>query len=140
MFVRIVGAVGVGSAVGILMIGATVARRYDKPGSAWFTGYTTLVGVGLGAVSVGVSTGLVPVTDFQGLVGRYLALVWILPAGLWAVFALRYTGRFVSLTLETSILIGLHSSFLFYSSCSLMRRTCRWRSSGYSESLPVITH
>jgi signal transduction histidine kinase len=106
MLVRIVGAVGVGSAVGILMSGATVARRYDKPGSTCFAGYTALVGLGLGVVSVGVFTGFVPVTDFGGAVGRWLALVWILPTGLWAVFALRYTGRFISLTLKTALLVA----------------------------------
>lgn len=106
MLVEIVGVVGISSAVGILAVSAAVARRYDKPGAEWFTGYTTLVGVGLGVVSVGVFTGLIPVTDFGGLVGRWLALVWILPVGLWAMFALRYTGRFVSLTLKTSLLVG----------------------------------
>jgi signal transduction histidine kinase len=106
MLVRIVGALGISSAAGLLAISATVARRYDEPGAAWFTGYTALVGVGLGALSVGVVTGFVPVTDFTGAVGRWLAFVWILPVGLWAMFALRYTGRFVSLTLKTSILVA----------------------------------
>ena len=106
MLVEIVGALGISSAAGLLAISATVARRYDKPGAAWFTGYTALVGVGLGALSAGVVTGFVPVTDFTGVVGRWLAFVWILPVGLWAMFALRYTGRFVSLTRKTSILVA----------------------------------
>jgi len=106
MLVGIIGAVGIGSAVGILAVSAIVALRYDRPGAAWFTGYTALVGGGLGLVSVGVLTGFVPVADFTGLVGQWLALVWILPAALWAVFALRYTGRFVPLTLKTSVLVA----------------------------------
>ncbi|WP_254840107.1 sensor histidine kinase [Natronomonas marina] len=106
MLVKIVGAQGISSAAGLLAISATVARRYDKPGAAWFSGYTALVGVGLGVLSVGVLTGFAPVTDFTGQVGQWLAFVWILPVGLWAMFALRYTGRPVSLTLKTSILVA----------------------------------
>ena len=106
MLVGTVGSVGLGSAAGILVISATVARRYDNPGDGWFTGYTALVGVCLGLVSVGVLSDFIPVTDFGGIVGRWLALVWLLPVGLWALFSLRYTGRFVSLTLKTSILVA----------------------------------
>ena len=106
MLVGIAAAICIGSAVGILAISATVTHRYNEPGAAWFTGYTTLVGVSLGLVSVGILTGIIPVTDFTGLVGRWLALVWILPAALWAMFALRYTGRFVPLSLKTSALIA----------------------------------
>lgn len=106
MLVELVAAIGIGSAAGILAVSATVARRYDRPGATWFTGYTTLVGVGLGLVSVGILTGFLPVTDFTGSVGQWLALVWILPAAMWAVFALRYTGRFVPLTPKTSALVA----------------------------------
>jgi signal transduction histidine kinase len=106
MLVGIVAAVGIGAAAGILIIGATVARRYNKPGVTWFTGYTTLVAVGIGMVSVGILIGFIPVTDFRGLVGRWLALVWILPAPVWAVFALHYTGRFVPLSLRTGVLVA----------------------------------
>jgi signal transduction histidine kinase len=96
----------VGSAAGLLSLSAVVARRYDKPGGVWFSGYTALVGVGLGLVSVGILTGRITVTGFSGAVGRWLALVWILPAGLWAMFVLHYTGRFVSLSLKTGSLIA----------------------------------
>jgi signal transduction histidine kinase len=106
MIVGVAPAVGVGCAVGIVGIGAAVARRYDEPGATWFTGYTTLVGAGLGLVSVAILTGSVPVADFTGELGRWLALVWILPAGLWGVFALRYTGRFVPLSLKTGVLVA----------------------------------
>jgi signal transduction histidine kinase len=106
MLVGIVAAIGVGGAAGILTIGATVVHRYNKPGVAWFTGYTTLVGVGIGVVSVGILVGFISVIDFRGLVGRWLALVWILPAPLWTVFALQYTGRFVSLSLRTGTLVA----------------------------------
>lgn len=106
MLVGIAAAICIGSAAGILAISSTVAYRYSEPGAMWFTGYTTLVGVSLGLVSVGILTGTISVTDFTGLVGRWLALVWILPAGLWAMFALRYTGRFVPLSLKTSALIA----------------------------------
>jgi len=106
MIVGIAAAIGLGCAVGIFAIGAAVARRYDDPGVAWFTGYTTLVGLGLGLVSFGILTGSVPVTDFKGVVGRWLAVVWILPAALWVLFALQYTGRFVSLSVKTSSLIA----------------------------------
>jgi hypothetical protein len=106
MLVGIAAAIGLGCAAGISAIGATVARRYDDPGIAWFTGYTTLVGIGLGLVSFGILTGRIPVTDFTGLVGRWLAAVWILPAALWVLFALQYTGRFVSLSVKTSSLIA----------------------------------
>ena len=106
MIVGIAAAICICSAAGILAISATVAYRYSEPGAVWLTGYTTLVGVGLGLVSAGILTGIIPVTDFTGLVGRWLALVWIVPVALWAVFALRYTGRFASLSLKTSVLIA----------------------------------
>ncbi len=106
MIVGIAAAICTGSAAAILAIGATVAYRYSEPGAAWLTGYTTLVGVSLGLVSGGILTGIIPVTDFTGVVGRWLALVWILPAALWALFALQYTGRFVPLSLETGALIA----------------------------------
>jgi len=106
MLVEIIGAAGVLSATGVLATSVTVARRHDKPGTLWFTGYSALFGVGFGLLSVGVLIGSVPVTDFTGAIGRWLALVWILPVGLWAMFALRYTGRFVSLTLKTSVLLA----------------------------------
>jgi signal transduction histidine kinase len=106
MLVGIAAAIGLGCAAGTVAIGATVARRYDDPGRAWFAGYTTLVGLGLGLVSFGILTGRIPVTDFTGVVGRWLAAVWILPAALWVLFALQYTGRFVPLSLETSSLIA----------------------------------
>jgi len=106
VIIGIAAAICILSAVGILAISATVAHRYSEPGVVWFTGYTTLVGVGLGLVSAGILTGIIPVTDFTGLVGRWLALVWIVPVGLWAMFTLRYTGRFVSLSLKTSALIA----------------------------------
>jgi len=113
MLVGIAAAIGLGCAAGILVIGATVARRYDDPGVAWFTGYATLVGLGLGLVSFGILTGSIPVTDFRGVVGRWLAAVWILPAALWVLFALQYTGRFVPLSLKTGSLIAL--PFLVFS-------------------------
>ena len=106
MLVGIAAAISIGNAVGISAISATVAHRYNEPGAAWFSGYTALIGVGLGLVSAGILTGFIPVTDFTGVVGRWLALVWILPTALWAMFALRYTGRFVPLSLETSVLIA----------------------------------
>ncbi|MDB9281296.1 ATP-binding protein [Halorubrum ezzemoulense] len=106
MIVGIAAAISIGNAVGISAISATVAHRYNEPGAAWFTGYTALIGVGLGLVSVGILTDLISVTDFGGAVGRWLAVVWILPAALWAMFALRYTGRFVSLSLKTGALIA----------------------------------
>jgi hypothetical protein len=107
MIVGVAAVIGIGCAAGLLTIGATVVRRYDEPGATWFTGYTMLVGVGLGLVSVGILTGFVQVTDFTGSVAAWLALVWILPAPLWAVFALRYTGRFVPLTLKTGALVAV---------------------------------
>ena len=106
MLVGIAAAISIGNAVGISAISATVAHRYNEPGAAWFTGYTALIGVSLGLVSAGILIGIIPVTDFTGLVGRWLALVWILPAALWAMFALQYTGRFVPLSLKTSALIA----------------------------------
>jgi hypothetical protein len=36
MLVGLVEAPGISSAPGLLAISATVARRYDKPGAAWF--------------------------------------------------------------------------------------------------------
>ena len=107
MLVGIAAAISIGNAVGISAISATVARRYNAPGAAWFTGYTALVGASLGLVSAGILIGSISVTDFTGLVGRWLALVWILPAALWALFALQYTGRFVSLSFKTGALILL---------------------------------
>jgi signal transduction histidine kinase len=107
MVVGIAAAGGIGGAVGLLAIGATVARRYDEPGTDWFVGYAALVGLGVGVVSAAVAAGYVPVTDFTGRVGRWLTLAWILPAGLWTMFALRYTGRFVGLTGRTAGLIVL---------------------------------
>ena len=106
MLVEVVATTGVGSAVGIIAIGATVARRYAVPGTAWFVGYVTLVGIGLGVISGGILVEAIPVTDFRGFFGQYLALVWILPATLWTMFALRYTGRFVPLTLKTGALVA----------------------------------
>jgi signal transduction histidine kinase len=106
MLVGITAAICIGSAAGILAISATVAHRYNEPGAAWFTGYTALVGLGLGLVSAGILTGLISVTDFSGAIGRWLALVWILPAALWLMFVLQYTGRFVSLSLKTGALIA----------------------------------
>ncbi|RXK47881.1 histidine kinase N-terminal 7TM domain-containing protein [Halorientalis pallida] len=106
MLVDIISAVGVLIAAGVLATSATAARRHERPGTLWFTGYSALFGVGFGLLSVGVLVGSIPVTDFTGAVGRWLALVWILPVGLWAMFALRYTGRFVSLTLKTSVLLA----------------------------------
>jgi signal transduction histidine kinase len=105
MIVGVTAVTGIGCAAGILVISATVARRYNNLGAAWFTGYITLVGVGLGLVSIGILTDIVSVTDFTGSVGRWLTLTWILPVGLWAMFALQYTGRFVPLSLKTSALI-----------------------------------
>ena len=106
MIVEVAAVIGIGCAAAILAIGATVARRYDEPGVTWFTGYTTLVGAGLGLVSVSILIGFIPVVDFTGRVGNWLALVWILPAALWAVFVLQYTGRFVPLSLKTSVLVA----------------------------------
>ena len=106
MLVEITAIVGVGTAVGILAIGTTVSLRYNEPGAASLTGYTALVGVGLGLLSVGILTGFVQITDFTGLVGQWLAIIWILPAPIWAVFALRYTGRFVPLTLKTGVVVA----------------------------------
>ncbi len=107
MVVDLAAAVGVASAIGLLVVGGAVAGRYDGPGAAWFAAYTVLVGTGLGLVSVAVLVGVVPVTDFGGRVGQWLALVWILPAGLWGAFVLRYTGRFVPLTLGTGTLVAV---------------------------------
>jgi signal transduction histidine kinase len=107
MIVGVAAVIGIGCAAGILAIGATVARRYDEPGATWFAGYTTLVGVGLGAVSLSTLTGFLSVTDFTGAVGQWLGVVWTVPAGLWIMFALQYTGRFVPLTLKTAGLAAL---------------------------------
>jgi signal transduction histidine kinase len=106
MLVEVTALMSFANAAGIVALSAVVARRFDKPGAAWFSGYTALVGVGLGLVSLGILTGRITVTDFSGAVGRWLALVWILPAGLWALFVLQYTGRFVSLSLQTGSLIA----------------------------------
>lgn len=113
MFVETAAITGIVSAVGVSATGITVAWRYTEPGALWFTAYTTLVGAGLGLLSISILTGLVPVTDFTGPVGNWLALVWIVPASLWAVFVFNYTGRFLPLGPKTAVLLGIPVLALF---------------------------